>query len=114
MEIRSTEEDGITLVFLAGRFDELATREAERAFQTILDKRAQRVLLDLSGVDYVSSSALRVLLMMHRGVARHAGSLRLCGLTPFVAEVFETSNLNRVFESFPTLEAARSSFSGAL
>lgn len=114
MEIRATEENGIALVFLAGRFDELATREAEQAFQKYLHMRAQRVLLDLSGVDYVSSSALRVLLMLHRGIAKDSGSLKLCGLTPFVAEVFETSNLNRVFETFPTLEAALHSFSGGL
>lgn len=114
MEIRYTEENGIALVHLAGRFDELATRAAGQAFQKYLDTGAQRVLLDLSGVDYVSSSALRVLLMLHREIAKRSGSLKLSGLTPFVAEVMETSNLNRVFEVFPSRESALRSYSGAV
>ena len=110
MEIRLSEEDGIAVVRLCGRFDELAAREAEQVFHDLLDRAVHRVLVDLSGVDYVSSSALRVLLLLHRGLTRLGGVMKVCALTPFVAEVLETSNLSRVFDVFGSREAAVKSF----
>ncbi|MBI2422424.1 MAG: STAS domain-containing protein [Candidatus Hydrogenedentes bacterium] len=106
MEISKSNEDGVLVVSLAGRLDEMATREVEAAFTEIVERGAAPVILDLGGVEYISSNGLRVLLLFNRGLSRVAGQLKLAGLTPFVAEVFQISNFTAVFEIYPTRQLA--------
>jgi anti-anti-sigma factor len=56
------------------------------------------VLVDLSGVEYISSGGLRVIIMVSKALERINGTLKLCGLTPFVSEVFEITNLSKRYE----------------
>ena len=98
MEIRQSKEHGVTCIALVGRLDELATSGAEHIFTETLESGAEKVLLDLEGVEYVSSSGLRVLLLLSRSMEKTEGALKLCSLSPFVAEVFEISNFTRLFE----------------
>jgi anti-sigma B factor antagonist len=102
MEIRESLENGALVLELLGRLDELASTEVEQAFMALLRRGIACVVLDLHGVEYVSSSGLRILLMLSRALKRDGGRLKLCGLSPFVAEVFEVSNFHTVFEVYPT------------
>lgn len=106
MKIEHDIRSGVVCLALAGRFDEFAVPEAEKAFADAVNHEHVRVLLDLSGVEYVTSSGLRAILMLHRAVGNRAGALRLCGLTPFVAQVFDVSNFTSLFEIHPTRDAA--------
>ena len=110
MEIVRSDEGNYVLVTLLGRLDELAAGEVERAFTGMIDAGVDRVLLDLSGVEYISSSGLRVLLMLLRAVKQREGRLVLCGLSPFVAEVFDISNFRSLFEVRQDSAEARAAF----
>ena len=60
------------------------------------------LVLDLAGLDYVSSAGLRVLLKAAKE-ARAAGSrFALAGLRPAVREVFEVSGFFAVLTAYPT------------
>jgi stage II sporulation protein AA (anti-sigma F factor antagonist) len=93
MEIRETTEHGITVIELEGRFDAPSAPEAEDAFRRVTDKGIDRVVLDLSGVEYISSGGLRAIIVLLKTMNRNAGSLAVCGLNPFVSEVFEITHL---------------------
>lgn len=97
MEIRQHQTDGTIVLQLLGRLDELATSEVEIAFTGVLKETPQGVVLDLEGVEYISSGGLRILLMLSKAMDRGSGRLVLCNLSPFVAEVFEISNFSSVF-----------------
>jgi anti-sigma B factor antagonist len=110
MQITRTNEAGIVRLHLEGRFDEFATTGAEQTFAALVKEGARRVVLDLSGVEYVTSSGLRTILMLHRALANQQGVLKVCGLTPFVAQVFDVSNFSTLFEIHPSAEQALRSF----
>jgi len=110
MDIVQNDYAGVQGLHLAGRFDELAAPEVERSLSAVVREDAGRYVLDLSGVEYVSSSGLRVLLMFSRAVKNRQGDLKLAGLTPFVAEVFEVSNFTSVFSVYPTMADALRAF----
>ena len=93
MTIDTLTEQGITVIAVQGRLDAPAAPEAERAFVAAVDEGARRVLLDLNGVDYMSSGGIRVIVMLSKRLGREGGSLKLCGMNPFVSEVFEITNL---------------------
>ncbi len=111
MEIRQSTDSDIVVLDLLGRLDELATPEVQHAFADLVNQDAARVVLNMAGVEYISSSGLRVLLMLFRALGKRRGALKLCGLTPFVAEVFEVSNFASVFDIYPTRDEAVRAFS---
>ena len=63
-------------------------------------------MLDLGGMEYVSSAGLRILLMAAKQVRGTATKLILCAMRPNVMEVFEISGLSAVFSIVPGRDAA--------
>jgi len=110
MEIRVSQEEDAVVVEAHGRLDELASPEFERATEPLAEKDGVRVVLDLAGVEYVSSGGLRAILSLHRSVEKRGGTLRLCTLSPFVTEVFEISGLAPLFAVYSTRQGALAAF----
>jgi len=110
MEIQKRTENGTTVLALVGRLDELATADAEAALLALVNEGELRAVVDMRGVEYVSSSGLRVLLMWAKATRRQGGEAVLFGVSPFVAEVLEVSNLTQVFTVRDSLEEARGVF----
>ena len=75
------------------------------AITPMLDKSAHFVI-DLSEVEFMDSTGLGSMLSCLRIVKSKGGTLRLCSLTPEVSQLFEMVMMDRVFEIFPTAEAA--------
>jgi anti-sigma B factor antagonist len=65
-----------------------------------------RVVIDMTGVEYISSVGLRVLMMASKQAKTHGRTLAVCGLQPVVREIFEISRFNLVLKVFPTLREA--------
>lgn len=64
------------------------------------------LLLDMSGVDYVSSAILTEMIRTHKRLDGHRGSIRVCSLNDYVWNVFRVTNLDKVFRPAATLEEA--------
>lgn len=65
------------------------------------------VLVDLSNVQFFGSSFIEVLFRAWNRIQQQPGSrFALCGLTPNCAEVIQVTNLDRLWQTFPTREAA--------
>lgn len=65
-----------------------------------------RIVLDLSGVEYVSCAGLARLIRLLKAVRKNGGTLRLSGLQPFVSEVFRAVRLDELFSIHASPEAA--------
>lgn len=107
MQIAHERDAQLTVLSLTGRLDELATTEVEQALTDVLQEEPHALIVDLSGVEYISSSGLRVLLMLSKAMKKQQRPLRLCQLSPFVAEVFEISNFSAMFEIYEDVTMAR-------
>ena len=64
------------------------------------------VVLDLSGLEHISSAGLRVLMLASRQVTAQRGTMVAANPQPRVHEIFEISRFTLVFEIFPTVAAA--------
>lgn len=93
MEIHERTTGEVTVLALEGRFDAPSAPEAEQAFRRVTEAGACRIVLDLSGVEYISSGGLRAIIVLLKTLDRAGGRLVLCCLSPFVAEVFEITHL---------------------
>jgi anti-anti-sigma factor len=71
----------------------------------------QALIFDLSRLEYVSSAGLRCLMLAARQAVSRSGRLVITSLQPLVAEIFQISRFNLVFDVFPTMREALASVS---
>lgn len=71
---------------------------------------SNRVVLDLSHLNFVDSSGLGVMLSCLRSVRERGGDLRLCSMTPTVRSLFELMRMHRVFNIYETKDEALHAF----
>ncbi|HRI88063.1 MAG TPA: STAS domain-containing protein, partial [Candidatus Hydrogenedentes bacterium] len=103
--------NGVDVISMRGRFDAPAAPDAERMLKELLQHGMTRVVLDLSEVEYISSGGLRVIIMLTKALEKVNGDLKLCGLSPFVSEVFKITNLSKRYDICSTRDEALASFS---
>lgn len=89
--------DGPTLV-LVGDFDVRSTMEVRTAIYDHLEGHDEDVVVDLTGVDVVDLTALKVLAVATRQASRSGHHLTLRGCGPAVRRMLHLSRLIRVVE----------------
>ena len=97
LEIRESTEAEFLVLELLGRLDTKTSGVLEKSVATHLAAGQRRFILDLAGMEYVSSAGLRIFLMLAKKVSGGKGSLALCGLSPQVKEVFDIAGFTRLF-----------------
>ena len=73
----TAEESGTTVLFLEGRLSHATAVELMAAAQPIVAAGALDLVVDLSGVDYLSSAALKVLEDLAAGQSSRGGRFTL-------------------------------------
>lgn len=84
-------------VVVTGRLDASQAGSA----QEFLDRVEGQVTLDLSGLDYISSAGLGVLLKTQKRLMGTGGKLRLSGLKPHLRDILVYSGFDKLFEIVP-------------
>jgi anti-anti-sigma factor len=106
METLETRENGVVILSVKGRVDAANARSFEQEVLGLIDAGERRLVLDLAGLDYVSSAGLRVLLVTAKRLAAVHGKLALASLREPVREVFEIAGFSAFLRVFPTREDA--------
>ena len=81
-------------VVIAGRLDAAQAQAA----QTFLDGVQGAVTLDCSGLEYISSAGLGVLLKTQKRLMAANGKLKLAGVNRHLLDIFRYSGFDRIFE----------------
>jgi anti-anti-sigma factor len=106
MNILQQAQDGIVILNIVGRLDAVSSIDADREFGKVLDAGNDKLLIDLSQLEYISSAGLRVLLVVAKRIQQKGGKVVLCNLLPNVTEVFEISGFSSIFKIFKSTEEA--------
>ncbi len=109
MELASKRFADTVALFATGRIDHATAEPFKAALAPHLATCAAGrdcLVLDLGGVEYISSVGLRVLMLASKQAKAQGGSLAVTDLQPVVREIFEISRFNLVLEVFPTLREA--------
>ena len=96
----------IPVVALTGEVDLHTCPELRATLQKLAEEGSQTIILNLSGVPYLDSAALGVMVDAQRRARERDGEIILAQVTPFVLRAFEITRLIRIFRSFPTVADA--------
>ena len=86
------------------------TEALRTRIKELVESGHKRIVLDLSGVDYIDSAGLGVLVAGAASVRKAAGELKLANLTERVRGLMQITRLSTLFEVYDNLEKARLSF----
>ncbi|MFZ2114376.1 MAG: STAS domain-containing protein [Solirubrobacteraceae bacterium] len=89
LQISSALVDGAVRVSLQGELDLSSARQTEEHFAAIDEQAPARVVVDLSGLAFIDSSGLRMLLLADARAREHGYELVLLAGSEPVQRVFE-------------------------
>lgn len=96
MLIECEERKGVAVLHLTGRLDGASAPDAQKVLLSKVDFTPLRVVLNLEGVEVISSAGLRTILDLVKKVEANAGKIVVTGLNDCTREIFEISGFNRI------------------
>lgn len=106
LELSERQEQGWSVLVVNGRLDSTTVEEFSAKCATWINASQTNVVLDLSGLQYISSGGLSSILGAAKRVQARNGRLAVTGLKGLVKEVFAITGFETVLPTFPDVETA--------
>jgi len=88
------------------------TDELRNAVADFIEQGMKKLIIDLSKVTYLNSTAIGVLVSAHTTFSKNKGHVKLCAINKNINNVFVITKLTLVFDVAETREEAIASFGG--
>jgi anti-sigma B factor antagonist len=99
------QRDGFSLVTVSGAIDGKTAPQVQEQLRPVFDGSGN-VVMDMSGVDYMSSAGLRLLLLIYRDFTARRRRLVLAGIAPEIKNVMQHTGFLGFFTVADDVEAA--------
>jgi anti-sigma B factor antagonist len=109
LEINTAEKNGVFIVSLVGEIDANTAPILEAELLPIA-QRHDRLILDVSGVQSVSSVGLRKILMLYRNIKVHNGQILLAGMNESLRSIMWSAGFLNYFIVAESLDMALAAF----
>ena len=107
MQCTFAQDDNVLVACPSGRIDTTTYNDFKTALNAKLDELNPRhLVVDLAGVEYVSSAGFREFFLAGRRMGRDGGTLSVCSFQPQVKELFEIAQFMTAYAVHDTREAA--------
>jgi anti-sigma B factor antagonist len=107
MKIKQSPQDNAMVLEVSGKimggpdFDKF-----KGEIQSLVDEGHKNVILDLSGVPWINSTGLGILITGYHSVKAAEGSMKICNVKERVLSIFYISQLENIFDVYETREEA--------
>jgi len=106
----SGPERAVSEVRVDGVIDTLTAGELEEVIDSLLKRGRVRIVLDLAGVDYISSAGWGIFISHIKEVRGRGGDIKLAGMIPNVREIYELLEFDNVLHAYGNVDEARQTF----
>jgi anti-anti-sigma factor len=106
MEISGESVGDVSVVTARGRLDGAASGPFAERIQSLIVTDKPKLLIDFSGVDFVTSAGLRAVLTILKRVKAHNGAFALCNVQKQVREVLDITGFAGMIDIHPERAAA--------
>ena len=104
--VEGSRTDCATTLLVRGRVDGGSAPELEQVCRQWIAPGDVNLILDLSGVEYMSSAGLSAVLSAGKAMDAQGGHLLLCGLAARLKQVFLFSGFDALFPIFDSRDDA--------
>ena len=98
MNTKIEEIDGKFVATVEGEMDTAAATEAEEVLKPLYNSNGKDVIIDCSGLEYIASSGLRILLSILKGAKATGSKVVMRGMNDDIKNVFKLTGFISIFE----------------
>ena len=98
MNVKLEELTDRYLVTLEGELDTVAATEVEKVLQPLYKGDGRDVIIDCSGLEYIASSGLRILIGILKGAKAGGSKVVIRNLNDDIKNVFKLTGFINLFE----------------
>lgn len=106
MEIEQRQDNGVTILALDGEFDSSCVSDLRSRIDGLVDEGVTRVVLNLSALRFINSTALSYLVGAHGELKSQGGEITFSEPSSFLQSTIRTLELHHIFEVFDDDAAA--------
>ncbi len=107
---RPEDNADVSVLSVQGYVDTTTSAELEESLKRLLKKGRFNIVIDLNGVNYISSAGWGIFISEIKSIRENGGDLRLAGMIGDVYEVFELLEFQTILQSFDTVDEAIKSY----
>jgi anti-sigma B factor antagonist len=106
MEINEERKADVVILGLSGKLDATTAKTFEDKILAEIDSGGRRFVIDLSQLEYVSSSGLRVLLLAAKRLQNADGKIVLCSMKDHIRQLFDLAGLSSILSIYGSRDEA--------
>src|SRR5271166_2930806 len=109
LKFTTQEVNGVLVIAFEPTDDQATdwhTTQRDWLYKLVESHKDPRFAIDLSDVNYLTSSEIGFLVTLKRRIDRRQGRVVFFGLGPYILEIFKTMNLVRILDIVDDLSAA--------
>jgi len=110
MEIKQMKKGDVTVMNVSGRLDASTASELEASLVPLIEQNGKKIVLDLDGLEYISSAGLRIMLIGMKMMKKTSGKMVICEMKGHIREIFEIAGFLPIFTIVATQEDALATF----
>ena len=108
MQITTTNEAGASVIRVEGSMDAISVAEFDAEWKKVIEEGSTRVVVEMSGLEYISSAGLRGILMLAKTTKMKGVSLSFAGMRDMVSDMFKLSGFLTILSVHPDVPSALS------
>lgn len=107
--VRSDKKD-ISILNLKGYLDAHTAPDFEKSLKNLLNEERFKIVVDLNGLQYISSAGLGVFMGFVEEVRQNSGDIKICSASPKVFKVFDLLGFPSLYEFYENVNDASHNF----
>ncbi|MFI5955576.1 STAS domain-containing protein [Cryptosporangium sp. NPDC051539] len=112
LQVSVEHVDGVACCVIVGEVDMATTPQMRDELLGLVDSGEQHLVLDVSGVPFLDSTGLGVLMEVHRRLRDNSGAVALVGARPALVRLLTITNLSRALPVYRSVEDATRAMNG--
>ena len=106
MDISEDRKADAVILALSGKLDATTAKTFEDRILGVINSGTQRLVVDLSQLDYVSSSGLRVFIIAAKRLQTVDGKIVMCSMKDHVRQVFDLAGFSSMLSIYASRDEA--------
>jgi len=109
-EVLRTDNKDVSVLNIKGYLDAHTAPDFEKSLKTLLTEQRYKIVVDLNGLQYISSAGLGVFMGFVEEIRQNAGDIKICSASQKVFKVFDLLGFPSLYEFFDNPDEAARKF----
>lgn len=112
ISLKENKSKDVSEIRVDGVIDTMTAGELEEVIGSLLKRGRYQLVVDLAGVEYISSAGWGIFISHIKDIQDNDGDLKLANMIPNVYEIYELLEFDNVLKAYKSIDDALGDFRG--